>query len=96
MSGKANGRSHLRHGAFRVGGLRRAPTPAPHKELLTAAEVCQRFRLNLYTLYQMTSEKRIPHYKVGGSLRFDPEELAGWLEEQRVRVKRQVVVKVGR
>jgi excisionase family DNA binding protein len=36
------------------------------------------------TLYQMTSGRRIPFIKMGGFLRFDPDEIGEWLNGKRV------------
>jgi hypothetical protein len=33
----------------------------------------------------MVLERRIPHVKVGGLLRFDPVEIEAWLDEHRRR-----------
>ena len=32
----------------------------------------------------MIAERRVPYLKVGGRVRFDPTEIAGWLERSRV------------
>ncbi|MBJ6762823.1 helix-turn-helix domain-containing protein [Myxococcaceae bacterium JPH2] len=30
------------------------------------------------TLYRLTNERKVPHYKVGGALRFEPSKLRAW------------------
>ena len=34
-------------------------------------------------VYTLAREGKIPHYRVGGSFRFDLDELRAWLEENR-------------
>lgn len=53
--------------------------------LYTAEEVCELFQFKLSYLYALTSEGRIPHYKIGGFLRFKRSELEEWLEQQAVK-----------
>lgn len=36
-------------------------------------------------LYRLTSEKKIPHYKNGRELRFDPVELNAWMKRNKVK-----------
>jgi excisionase family DNA binding protein len=31
------------------------------------------------TIYQMASDGRIPHYRIGSNIRFDPRIIAEWL-----------------
>lgn len=31
------------------------------------------------TIYQMANDGRIPHYRIGGTIRFDPRIIAEWL-----------------
>jgi excisionase family DNA binding protein len=35
---------------------------------------------------KLAREHRIPHYRVGARLRFDPDEVDAWLEAQHVPV----------
>lgn len=36
------------------------------------------------TLYVWVFQKRIPHFKIGGALRFDLREIENWLKDKRV------------
>jgi excisionase family DNA binding protein len=37
-----------------------------------------------WKLYQMVKGGRIPHFKLGSMIRFDPKLIANWLEERTV------------
>lgn len=47
-------------------------------KLLTPEEVCNRYNIKLSTLYQWTCRNYIPHFKIGGLIRFREEELEKW------------------
>lgn len=47
-------------------------------KLLTPEEVAERFRLKPKTLYNWVADKKIPHLKIGGRLRFDEAALEAW------------------
>jgi hypothetical protein len=71
-----------------------ASMPAPRRDL--ASELDQRtsavcaeelMRLMGYkksAFYAMCKEARIPHYRFGPSIRFDPHVIARWLREHHV------------
>lgn len=64
------------------------PTPAmtPQYELpslLTFQQTCQFLNVKPSHLYYLTSMDLIPHFKIGGSLRFDRCELVAWLNKHR-------------
>jgi len=42
------------------------------------------------TLYSWVNQRKIPHYKIYGSVRFDFEELTTWLKERKVEVSGKV------
>jgi excisionase family DNA binding protein len=50
----------------------------------TADELCNELKMKKSTLYQMTSGRRIPFIKMGGFLRFDPDEIGEWLNGKRI------------
>jgi excisionase family DNA binding protein len=68
----------------------RAPNPAitcelsSKKHLLNMDEVCERLSISKSTLYRLTSERRIPFYKIGGRVLFSEEILQEWIEKRRV------------
>lgn len=47
--------------------------------LLTVNEVAAQLQISSKHLYRLTAQKRIPHLRVGGSLRFRQEEIDAWL-----------------
>ncbi|MDA1191173.1 MAG: helix-turn-helix domain-containing protein [Candidatus Poribacteria bacterium] len=51
------------------------------ERLLTADDVCSLLRIKKSYLYALTSENRIPHFKIGGFLRFRQSELEAWLTD---------------
>lgn len=40
--------------------------------------------VTVHHVRRLVQERRIPHLKVGAFVRFDPREVASWLEERRV------------
>lgn len=49
-------------------------------KLIDKEEVCERFSITPRHLKRLMIERRIPYKKVGRFARFDPDELADWLE----------------
>lgn len=58
---------------------RRAP-------LLDIDDVAQALGITRRHIQRLVAERRIPYFKVGRFVRFDPGALDVWLEEQRVEV----------
>jgi excisionase family DNA binding protein len=56
-------------------------------EILTIREVAELLKINEKTAYKLAAEGKIPGFKVGGSWRFERQEIAAWmkrrLQEQR-------------
>jgi excisionase family DNA binding protein len=52
----------------------------PLSDVYAAAEFLHRSRNSIYILAR---EGKIPHYKIGNSIRFDLDELRSWLESNR-------------
>jgi len=50
-------------------------------QLLTADDVAQLLKVKKCTVYQLSSRGAIPTVKIGGILRFLPDQLAKWLHE---------------
>lgn len=50
---------------------------------MTVEEVAQLLRISKSTIYKMTMDNRIPHYKVGAKLLFKRHELIDFVENQR-------------
>lgn len=62
----------------------------PKDEVMTMQQAEQLTGYNRGTLYRMTSQQEIPHYKSGGKLRFKRSELERWLLGVRVPTKKEV------
>lgn len=58
-----------------------------------AAEI---LKLGVSTIEKLTSAKRIPHVKLGRSVRYDSADLWAWIETKKtgIEVARQVETKV--
>jgi excisionase family DNA binding protein len=54
---------------------------------MTITEAAQFLRLSPKTIYSWTSQRKIPHLKVGGRLLFDEAELTKWLEQFKVAAR---------
>ena len=52
------------------------------KEILNSEEAAEFLGISINTLYEWVSQKRIPHMKVGGLLKFKREHLEKWLEKK--------------
>lgn len=66
------------------GGLRSRGGQLP--ELLDVGEVAQRLATSERHVRRLVDEKRIPYLKIGHFVRFDPEEVARWMDRCRVAV----------
>jgi excisionase family DNA binding protein len=53
-------------------------------DLLTVAEVARSLGVGDRYVYRLVDERRVPFIKLGHYVRFDPAELAAWLDEARV------------
>jgi len=51
-------------------------------EILTIREVAQLLKINEKTAYKLAAERKLPGFKVGGSWRFDREEISQWIKRQ--------------
>ena len=51
---------------------------------LTVAEVATLLRFGKTAIYDMVNRGTIPHLRLGYSVRFDPQEVAEWLQRQRM------------
>lgn len=50
---------------------------------LRVAEVAELFGVTPQHIYRMAAGGRIPSFRISGSVRFDPEDVASWLEEKQ-------------
>lgn len=56
-----------------------------NNEILTLKEVADYLKLTEKTAYRLASEGKLPGFKVGGSWRFKKEDVAKWIEEQKIK-----------
>lgn len=49
---------------------------------MTMKEVADYLKLNEKTAYRLTSEGKLPAFKVGGSWRFQKSEIDQWIKDQ--------------
>jgi excisionase family DNA binding protein len=52
--------------------------------LLTVEEAVAYLQVSKPTIYRLTSKKKIPFFKIGGSVRFSEAHLLAWLESKGV------------
>lgn len=60
------------------------------KEVYTTEEAMLYTGLCRQTLYRLTCSRSIPHYKVGGTLRFKRSELDEWMTHDRVATQKEL------
>lgn len=53
------------------------------KQYLDIAALAERLLIKRSTLYAWAAQGTIPHLKLGRLLRFDPDEIDAWLQDQR-------------
>lgn len=66
------------------------PTSTLRGPLLDLDAVAQVLGVTRRHMQRLVSEKRIPYFKVGRFVRFDPAELNIWLDHHRVPPERSV------
>lgn len=60
------------------------------KEVLTIEEAALLTGYKVKGLYELTSTKRIPHYKKNGRLYFRKSELEGWMTQYKVLTEQEI------
>jgi excisionase family DNA binding protein len=56
-------------------------------EILTLKEVAEYLKLAEKTAYRLAAEGKLPGFKVGGSWRFKQQDVAAWIEDQKIHPK---------
>jgi excisionase family DNA binding protein len=51
---------------------------------LKVAELAKLFGVTPQHIYKMAANGSIPSFRISGSVRFDPDEIAAWLGEKRL------------
>jgi excisionase family DNA binding protein len=59
---------------------------AASDRLHTLQEVCELLNVSKSYVYYLTHQKKIPHIKMMGHLRFRRRDICEWVEEQEVRI----------
>ena len=59
------------------------PTESSVTKLMDAHEIAEYLGLKLSTIYSLTHTRKIPFYKPGKKLLFDPKEIQSWVHENR-------------
>ncbi len=57
-------------------------------QLLTINQLADRLGSTPRHVRRLVAERRVPYLKVGRFVRFDPAEIAAWLDERRVPGRR--------
>ena len=52
------------------------------RSALTAQELSSLLQVAPKTIYRLAKAGRIPSFKIGNALRFDPKQMARWLREK--------------
>lgn len=55
-------------------------------KILSVAETAERLGAKISTVYSWVHMRKIPHYKLGGLLRFGEADIEEWISKQRVEV----------
>lgn len=53
--------------------------------LVKVEDVAELLKMSPSKIYRECRKKQIPHFKIGGAIRFDPDEVRDWLEDQKVK-----------
>jgi excisionase family DNA binding protein len=54
------------------------------REALRVAEVARILDVSIKKIYRMAAKGQIPSLKISNSIRFDPQDIAGWLRSQSI------------
>ncbi|MFA5790766.1 MAG: helix-turn-helix domain-containing protein [Caldisericia bacterium] len=54
------------------------------ENLLSIQQTSEILGIGVGTLYQWTSQHRVPHYKIGRRVKFKATELEKWVEKKKV------------
>ena len=53
---------------------------------LSPQELSQYLNLSIQTIYEWTSQKKIPYIKLGRLVKFDQQEIDEWVKMQKIEV----------
>jgi excisionase family DNA binding protein len=58
--------------------------PACLRKLVSAEIIADSLGWSVKHVYRLAQLRQIPHYRFNGSVRFDPQEVAEWIESHRI------------
>jgi excisionase family DNA binding protein len=58
------------------------------ESMMTARQVAELLGVHENWVYDQAASGELPSYKIGGTRRFDPDELRGWITEHREESER--------
>ena len=58
--------------------------PACLPRLVNAEIIAESTGWSVKHVYRLAQQRQIPHYRIHGTVRFDPQEVADWLESHRI------------
>jgi excisionase family DNA binding protein len=59
------------------------------ESMMTARQVAELLGVHENWVYDQAASGELPSYKIGGTRRFDPDELRGWIAEHREAERKQ-------
>ena len=59
----------------------------PQSRMLTLKQLCDYVKMAIPTVYGMTADRTIPHYKVGKKLFFKSDEIDEWICTRKIKTK---------
>ena len=62
------------------------------EELIAIEELCRILKLKKSYVYLLTHEKKIPHYKINGHLRFRVSDIENWLKEHYINAEQKIKI----
>ena len=60
------------------------------ESMMTARQVAELLGVHENWVYDQAANGELPSYKIGGTRRFDPDELRGWIAEHREAEPKQL------
>jgi excisionase family DNA binding protein len=58
------------------------------ERLMKASELALRLSVSKATLYRLVEQRRIPHIRIAGTVRFDAAQVFAWMKQQTIAVER--------
>jgi excisionase family DNA binding protein len=79
---ESSGRSHASTAVMRIGS---SAAPA-QRRLLDIDVLAEWLATSPRHIRRLVAERRVPFVKVGHFIRFDPDDIGRWIEEQKVTI----------